>query len=161
MTAADAPTTPIIDMLDELLERGMKLARFVSDQALKEMAAPGSAELKPQGTDPRQLFLRIWTAMRQTIALQTRLIPGPKTPAPAKHSGKHPAMPDTRRDIIRAALDIATATHPNRVKIRMLAQQRADQALARDPEGKTPLPDHIATICQQCGIKFDKAKLAS
>jgi hypothetical protein len=148
--AANPPENPVVAMLDELLERGMKLARAVSDQALQD----GAAEPKPRSADPRQIFLRLWTAMRQTIALQARLTARPKAAAPASKS----AAAEARRDIIRRALDIATATHPNRVKVRLMAQQRMNQMLARDPEGTTPLPDQIAAICQACGIKFDREK---
>jgi hypothetical protein len=75
------------DMLQELIESGMQLARAAAARALKLLSAPDPTPedaAKPRGRtpDPTQLFLRLWSSIRQTIAVQAQITTThPKKPA--------------------------------------------------------------------------------
>jgi hypothetical protein len=81
MTAATAcqPET-YASTLQELIEAGSKLAAASAARALRLME---TGKDDAAGDKAASLFLRLWGAIRQTVALATRLTPAPHQPAPA------------------------------------------------------------------------------
>jgi hypothetical protein len=112
-----------IGMLQQLMEAGMQLAQAAADRALQAIKAPPPAPDEPgqaqsRGPDHTQVFLRLFAAIRQTMALQARLVrqqtdlpaeaiqpepPAPPAPGMAQAPAKPlpPLMEKVRQDLAR------------------------------------------------------------
>jgi hypothetical protein len=97
-------------MLQELAELGMQLARLAVQQALQEQAT----EPKPRRADPRVIFLRLSTAIRETIVLKTRLAAGllpPHPGRPANPTATHPICQTCPLNACGRRVGCSWATH--------------------------------------------------
>jgi hypothetical protein len=133
---AAAPTLPSftlsnnaeqnIDMLQQLIEFGMQIARTAAQQALEYMKAPQpapepAAKSRSKDPHPALLFLKIWGSIRQAMSMQQRLAAGADIRAkPAEAAKPGPAEPARFRKV----------TDPAEIKRleEKLAQQSRDLA---------------------------------
>jgi hypothetical protein len=91
-------------MLQELIDAGMQLARAAAARALKLLSGPNPAPEdagKPRARtpDPTQLFLRLWTSIRQSMTLQAQIATGPK---PASKPGATNAADRLAQEMARS-----------------------------------------------------------
>ncbi len=149
-----------LDMLDELAELGMQLARLAVQQAQQDQAEPP----RPRRPDRHLIFLRLSSAIRDTLVLRTRLAAGilpppprlprePKTlPAEASHQPE-----DARRALIlryfREGIDLTRqksriATSPQ------IIETHIDAELAKDPDHRLPGRDMLQKICRSLDLPF-------
>jgi hypothetical protein len=152
-----------LDMLQELAELGMQLARLAVAQAKQDEAVEPP---RPRRADPRLIFLRLSTAIRETIILKTRLAAGilppppraprePKTqpqPIEAAHQPEDPRRPLIRRyfseaiDLTRQKSKIATS--------QAIVETHIDAELAKDPDHRRPGRDILLKICKSLDLPF-------
>jgi hypothetical protein len=147
-------------MLQELAELGMQLARLAVQQALHE---PATEPHRPRRADPSLVFLRLSTAIRDTIILKIRLAAGilPAAPRPPREAKTQPhpteAPQDARRALIlryfREGIDL---TH-QKSKIatsQQIVETHIDAELAKDPDARLPGRDIRHKICKSLDLPF-------
>ncbi|HEX4261970.1 MAG TPA: hypothetical protein VHY76_12810, partial [Acetobacteraceae bacterium] len=104
-TAAER-TARHLAMLRELAGIGMALARALGEQALAALAPPAPetpepapAPAPPSRTDPGLAFARVTRAVRQTIALEARIVADRDAPPRPRHPDGRPVRrPDRSAD---------------------------------------------------------------
>jgi hypothetical protein len=146
-----------LDLLQELAELGMQLARLAVQQAQQDQAT----EPRPRRADPRLIFLRLSTTIRETIVLKTRLAAGilpppPREPkAPPAEALNKPE--DARRPLIlRYFRDGIDLTH-QKSKIatsQQIIETHIDAELAKDPDHRRPGRDILLKICKSLDLPF-------
>ncbi len=150
-----------LDMLQELAELGMQLARLAVQQAQQDTA---TEPLRPRRADPRLIFLRLSTAIRETLVLKTRLAAGilPPPPRPPRETKARPTdashqPEDARRPLIlryfREGIDLTRqkskiATSPQ------IIETHIDAELAKDPDHRLPGRDILLKICKSLDLPF-------
>lgn len=149
-------------MLEELAELGMELARALKVQALAALEPEGAeAAAKVTPGDPVLMFTRVARAVRQTLALETRLsAPQPDLDAEAD-AWREEAMFARRRrkeDIRGIAETILETQAPpaGRELLREALDARLEFDRERD-EHFTYLPTGVlvARVCAELGVEPD------
>jgi len=151
-----------LDMLQELAELGMHLARLAVQQAQQEPAT----EPRPRGPDPRLIFLRLSSAIRETIVLKTRLAAGilPPPPRPPREPKAQPQQieashkpEDARRPLIlryfREGIDL-TRQKSKIATSQQIVETHIDAELAKDPEHRLPGRYILLKICKSLELPF-------
>ncbi len=156
---AAARTARHLAMLEELATIGMALARALGEQALRALdpPAPGAPADPPPGRgDPTLAFTRIARAVRQTIALEARIVAG-EAGMPRRRPNR--PEPDPRRDLIRRLLRQAAEADgaPRGARDREIEERLADE-LDADPEAEVPIEEIFAAIREDLGIGLDLAR---
>jgi len=151
-------TTRDLDMLQELAELGMILVRLAAQEAQKDQATEPT---RSRRADPMLIFLRLSTAIRETIILKTRLAAGtlpraarePKTQnLQASHQPEDPRRPLILRyfregiDLTSRKSKIATSQH--------IIETHIDAELAKDPQHRLPGRDILLKICKSLDLPF-------
>jgi hypothetical protein len=156
-----------LDMLQELAELGMQLARLAVQQAQQDEAAEPP---RPRRADPRIIFLRLSNTIRETITLKTRLAAGilPPPPRPPREPKTQPqpqpqpteASPepqDARRPLIlryfREGIDL-TRQKSKIATSQQIVENHIDAELAKDPEARLPGRDILLKICKSLDLPF-------
>ncbi len=159
-------------MLRELAEIGMALARALGQQALAaleapapeapETAPPASSRSAPVRPDPGLAFARVARAVRQTIALEARIIADrdapPRPPRPERRPERHP---DPRHAMIRRVLHKAAAADARGAAPATVLREideRLDDELDADPDQDIPIADIVVAICRDLGLARDLAR---
>ena len=171
MTDAEYAQTRL-RMLRALTDTAFHLANAVGQQALRDWGAPeampartGAVETKTAGksADAATLFTRLTAAVRQLVALEARLIAGPK-PARAPKAAKEapppaaePPAPDPRREPIHTVLEYLTSKCPNKKQLLKDGMAVAEEHMAAKPDARTD--ELILPICDQANIGIDYAKV--
>ncbi len=152
-----------LDMLQELAELGMQLARLAVQQAQQE---PATEPPRPRRADRHLIFLRLSTTIRETIILKTRLAAGilPPPPRPPREPKTQfqpieapPEPEDARRplilryfregiDLTRQKSKIATSQH--------IVETHIDAELAKDPGHRLPGRVILLKICKSLDLPF-------
>ncbi len=139
-------------MLYELAEIGMDIARTLHRQATQPAAAPDSAPAEAPQPDPTVAFDRIARAVLRTIAL-ARTLTDPAQPNPAAQAGQRRLA--ARKQVIRAVEDtIHRAAHEGDRAESLIAELRDrldDPDLDWDLANR-PIPDIIADIRRDLGL---------
>ncbi len=139
-----------------LAELGMRLAELAAQRTEQVLAEqPPATEHPsepptPRAPHPASLFAHLSSAVRQAIKLEERIV-----------TGAIRAQADPRRATLRIAIREATQDRSGRRRLREEADELLETELALDPDGTTPLPDLLATICEDLGFELDYEKLAS
>jgi hypothetical protein len=156
-----------LDMLQELAELGMQLARLAVQQAQQDQAT----EPRPRRADPRLIFIRLSTTIRETIVLKTRLAAGilPPPPRPPREPKTQPSdasqrLEDARRPLIlryfRDGIDL-TRQKSKIATSQQIIETHIDAELAKDPEGRLPGRDILHKICKSLDLPFYANRLPS
>jgi hypothetical protein len=156
-----------LDMLQELAELGMQLARLAVQQAQQDPAT----EPRPRGADPRLIFLRLSSAIRETLALKTRLAAGilPPPPRPAREPKAQPneapqRLEDARRPLIlryfREGIDL-TRQKSKIATSQQIVEAHIDAELAKDPDHRLPGRDILLKICKSLDLPFYANRMPS
>jgi hypothetical protein len=150
-------------MLQELAELGMQLARLAVEQAQQDQAAEPP---RPGRADPRLIFLRLSSAIRETIVLKTRLAagilpPAPRPPREPKTQPQHIEAPhqpeDPRRPLILRYFSEGIDLTRQKSKIatsRQIVENHIDAELAKDPEARLAGRDILLKICKSLDLPF-------
>jgi hypothetical protein len=152
-----------LDMLQELAELGMQLARLAVQQAQQE---PATEPPRPRRADRHLIFLRLSTAIRETIILKTRLAAGilPPPPRAPREPKIHPQPieatqqpEDARRPLIlryfREGIDL-TRQKSKIATSQQIVENHIDAELAKDPEHRLPGRDILLKICKSLDLPF-------
>jgi hypothetical protein len=155
-------------MLQELAELGMQLARLAVQQASQEPVTerPGLGRV-----DSRIIYLRLSSAIRETLVLKTRLAAGnlPPPPRPPREPKPLPIEAlnkpqDPRRALIlryfREGIDLTRqkskiATSPQ------IVETHIDAELAKDPEHRLAGRDILLKICKSLDLPFYANRMPS
>jgi hypothetical protein len=134
-----------LELLGELAEIGLDIARAIERQVKRNEPEPSIAELQVAAT----AYARVARAVRQTILLQTRLL--------ADHAAAAAKAGDLRRrvtDIVRQAIE---DEHEDAEQVERLAVEAAE-GLEQDRYGDVlgrPIADIVADICRDLGLHPD------
>jgi hypothetical protein len=150
-----------LDMLQELAELGMQLARLAVQQAQQDQATAPSTTRR---ADPSLVFLRLSTTIRDTIILKTRLAAGilpaqPRQPREPKTQPIEAAQQpqDPRRALIlryfREGIDL-TRQKSKIATSQQIVETHIDAELAKDPEARRPGRDILLKICKSLDLPF-------
>jgi hypothetical protein len=148
-----------LDMLQELAELGMQLARLAVQQAQQDPAM----ESRPRRADPRLVFLRLSTAIRETLILKTRLAAG-ILPPPPRESKVQPQKvealhkpEDPRRPLIlryfREGIDL-TRQKSKIASSQQIVETHIDAELAKDPDHRRQGREILLKICKSLDLPF-------
>jgi len=145
-------------MCRRLAELGMQLAEATAEKAARDMAEEDEVletpKARPKGPDPALSFARYCTTVRQCIALEARIIAGPK------QSGRSRKPPyDVRRNLLKRVFTEGTEKHRDAKEARDILIEAGEEALAADPEGKKQIYDIVWETCAKTGITIDKGTL--
>ncbi len=159
-----------LDMLQELAELGMQLARLAVQQAQQEQATEPP---RPKRADPSLVFLRLSSAIRDTIVLKTRLAAGilPAPPRPPREAKTQPQPiaaaqqpQDPRRALIlryfREAIDL-TRQKSKIATNQQVVETHIDAELAKDPDHRRPGRDILLRICKSLDLPFYASRIHS
>jgi len=169
-SAPQAPelTERDLEMLQELAELGMILARLAVNEAQRDETTETP---RPRRADPRLTFLRLANATRDTIILKTRIKAGILPPAPraprepkaqpiaAQTTQKDPRRPLILRyfregiDLTRQKSKIATSQH--------IVETHIDAELANDPHHRRPGREILLKICKSLDLPFYASRMPS
>jgi hypothetical protein len=156
-----------LDMLQELAELGMQLARLAARQAQQDEPAEPP---RPRRADPRLIFLRLSSTIRDTIILKTRLAAGilPPPPRQPREPGSKPqqsaaAEPeDPRRALIlryfREGIDL-TRQKSKIATSQQIVEEHVDAELAKDPEARRPGRDILLRLCKSLDLPFYASRM--
>lgn len=153
----DARRARHLDMLREIAELGMKIARVAAAQALD--TAP-----EPDAPDPSLTFTRATSSVRQAIALEARIVAGI---VPTSRPNAVPARAhsfDLRRTLLRQTLHQALDAEPDRSvrnELRREIDERIEQDLCEDPEAAISACDIFIAISEDLGLRIDPSRLPS
>jgi hypothetical protein len=166
---AEARTARQLAMLQELAEIGMQMARAVRDEALVRTELDEEAPASPSrfgGGDLGLVYSRIARAVRQTLALETRLADGIET-ARFEQQRTHVAAVRSAfterqhevRDHVAEAIEAEAAERgtPERDVERLLddLDERLDDGDYDDALADGPIGDLVARICADLGVTPD------
>ncbi len=159
---AETRTARHFDLLREMAELGMAMARNAAAQALD----PDPASPRPS-PDPVLAFARTTTVVRQAITLEARIASGAlaregAAPARAPEPPKPGAAPDPRRAPLRHTLHKLAAAEPDRAARTRLCRridERIEHEILADPEADLPITDLLVAICDDLGLRLDPSKL--
>ncbi len=151
-----------LDMLQELAELGMQLARLAVQEAHRDQATEPP---RPRRADPRLTFLRLSSAIRETIILKTRLAAGilPPPPRPPREPKIQPrpieaAEPeDPRRPLILRYFHEGIDLTRQKSKIatsQKIVETHIDAELAKDPDHRLAGRDILLKICKSLDLPF-------
>ena len=165
--AAEARTARQLATLQELAEIGMQIARAVRDAALARAEAADDAPKPPPsrfgGGDLGLVYARVARAVRQTLALETRLAEGLET-AKVERRRAHVAAVRAEyeerqhevRDYVAEAIEAeAVEKHtPEREIERLLddLDERLDAGDYDDALADAPIGELVARICADLGV---------
>jgi len=155
-------------MLQELAELGMQLARLAVQQAQQEQATEPP---RLRRADPSLVFLRLSSAIRDTIVLKTRLAAGilPAPPRPPREANTQPIAAaqqpqDPRRALIlryfREAIDL-TRQKSKIATNQQIVETHIDAELAKDPDHRRPGRDILLRICKSLDLPFYASRIHS
>jgi hypothetical protein len=159
-----------LDMLQELAELGMQLARLAVQQAQMDQAAAANNAKRP---DPSLVFIRLSAAIRDTIVLKTRLAAGilPAPPRPPREPKIQPppidapnATRDARRALIlryfREGIDL-TRQKSKIATSQQIIETHIDAELAKDPQARLAGRVILLKICKSLGLPFHANRIPS
>jgi hypothetical protein len=145
-----------LDMLREMAELGMQMARAAAARALD----PDSQTAPDFARDPTLAFARATCAVRQAIALETRIAAAELAPAraqPAPASAHDPRRPALRQALYKLA--DAEPERAARAQLRRHIDERIEHELLADPGADLPPGDVFAAICDDLGLHLDPSAL--
>ncbi len=170
--AAEARTARHLAMLQELAEIGMQMARAVRDEALARAEAvdedaPGPPSRFGNG-DLGLIYSRIARAVRQTLALETRVAEGIEKARferqRAHVASVRAAFQDRQneiRDYVAEAIEAEAAERKSsdREVERLLddLDERLEDGVYDDALADAPIGDLVARICDDLGVIPDWA----
>jgi hypothetical protein len=151
-----------LDMLREMAELGMQMARAAAARALDpdSQTAPDQPAAPDFARDPTLAFARATRAVRQAIALETRIAAA--EPAPARAQPAPAFAHDPRRPALRQALYKLADAEPERAartQLRRHIDERIEHELLADPGADLPPGDVFAAICDDLGLRLDPSAL--
>lgn len=162
--AAEARTARQLAMLQELAEIGMQMARAVRDEALAPGEPASDEASKPPsrfGTgDLGLVYSRIARAVRQTVALETRVADDSQKASvvrerrriAAVHWAAHERRNEIRGYVTEAieaqAVERRFADH----EVERLLDDLDDRLEAGDVLGEAPVGELVARICADLGV---------
>jgi hypothetical protein len=166
---AAARTARQLAMLQELAEIGMQMARAVRDEALARAEDADAAPKPPSpfgGGDLGLVYARIARAVRQTLALETRVADGIEKAGIEQARNRVAAVRtalDERqhavRDYVADAIEAEAAERgtPDRDVERLLddLDERLDDGDYDDALADGPIGDLVARICADLGVTPD------
>ncbi len=146
-----------LDMLQELAELGMQLARLAVQQAQQDQAT----EPRPRRADRHLIFIRLSTTIRETIVLRTRLAAGILPPPPRVPKGQPTEAlnkpEDARRPLIlryfRDGIDL-TQQKSKIATSQQIIETHIDAELAKDPDHRLAGRDILLKICKSLDLPF-------
>jgi hypothetical protein len=156
-------------MLHELAEIGMQMARAVRDEALARAEDEDVAPARPSpfgGGDLGLVYARIARAVRQTLALETRVAEGIEK-VRIEHARAHVAAVRTAfderqhevRDYVADAIEAEAAERgtPEKDVERLLddLDERLDDGDYDEALADAPIGDLVARICADLGVTPD------
>jgi hypothetical protein len=161
-------------MLQELAELGMQLARLAVQQAQQAQQDQATTPNTTRRADPSLVFLRLSTAIRDTIVLKTRLaagiLPAPPRPPrepktqPQNHAHPTEAPQDPRRALIlryfREGIDL-TRQKSKIATSQQVVETHIDAELAKDPDHRRPGRDILLRICKSLDLPFYASRIPS
>jgi len=170
--AAEARLARQLGILQELAEIGMQMARAVRDEALAPVEPPAEAPATPaprsrfEGKDLALQFSRIARAVRQTMALETRVAEGIATARQAHEQrtvGAARLALDDRQDDIRGFVAQAIEAEADRRELPEREVERLTDELDERLEGggyddalaDGPIAELVARICFDLGLTPD------
>ena len=156
----EARTERQLAMLQELAEIGMRLARALEAEAL----APAEEPRPPSpfgGGDLGLMFTRIARAVRQTVALETRVAADRGT-AQARHAaqlaGEARSQLSRRKDKLRRIVEqaIEAEAHGSEAEHLLIdLDERLDDAEDDADFADAPIADQVARLCADLGVTPD------
>ena len=151
LSQRDEDTQHYRQMLYELAEMGMDIARTLHRQATQPAAAADPAPAEAPQPDPTVAFDRIARAIRRTIAL-ARTLTDPAPPSPAAQAGQRRLS--ARKQVIRAVEDtIQRETQGAEAEaLHTEFRERLDAPDLDDDIGHMPIGEVIAMVCRDLGI---------
>jgi hypothetical protein len=162
-----------LDLLQELAELGMQLARLAAQEALQDQAQQEAQPSRTRRADPRLVFLRLSNAIRQTIILKTRIAAGilPPPPRPPRTSKTQPPgmegerkPEDPRRPLIlryfREGIDL-TRQKSKIATSHQIVEDHIDAELAKDPQHRLPGRAILRNICKSLDLPFYASRMHS
>lgn len=169
--AAEARTARQLAMLQELAEIGMQMARAVRDEALA-LAAPADEDASPRppsrfgNGDLGLVYSRVARAVRQTLALETRVADGIEAARVERERDRVAAIrraADERqqevRDYVTQAIEAEAAERntPESEVERLLddLDERLDEGDYADALKVAPIGELVAGICADLGVTPD------
>jgi len=168
--AAEVRQARQLAVLQELAEIGMQMARALRDEALARAEAEAPAEPAPRSrfgaADPALQFSRIAKAVRQTLALETRVAEGIATARQAHEQrtvGAARLALDDRQDDIRGFVVQAIESEADRRELPEKEVERlTDELDERLEDGgydealaDGPIAELVARICFDLGLTPD------
>ena len=168
--AAEARTARQLAMLHELAEIGMQIARAVRDEALARAALADEGSPQPRsrfgGGDLGLVYGRIAKAVRQTLALETRIAEGVEKARVEQRRGHVAAVraafeerQHEIRDYVAEAIEAEAVERqsPEREIERLLddLDERLEAGDYDDALADAPIGDLVARICADLGVTPD------
>jgi hypothetical protein len=144
-TLADRPTDHQLQLLGELAEIGLDIARAIDRRVQAAEPEPSLADLNAAAT----AYARVARAVRQTIMLQSRLLADRK--AETARAG------DLRARVRRIVRQAIEDEHDDKEQVERLAQEAAE-GLEQERFGDVlirPIGEIVAGICKDLGLDPD------
>jgi hypothetical protein len=145
--------------LREISALGMQLARAAAAQAL---APEPSDPEQPAPPDPNLAFARVTNAVRQAIALETRIAAGTLARSADHPTDRSTQTPDPRRPKLRQTLHKLADAEPERAaraQLRRDIDDRIEDELQADPDAEIPIADILIAIGDDLGLRIDLSQL--
>ena len=136
------------DVLHQLIDMGLDLARQLHQQATTQAPAPDATP----APDPAFAFDRIARAIRRTVALARSLAEPPAAEHAAPGTATHRIL--ARKRVIREVEDAIQRTRDGRESdlLHTELRERLDSPDLDDEIANRPLADIIADICRDLGL---------
>jgi hypothetical protein len=135
----------------------LRIARLTAQEILE--APPAEKTTRP---DARDIFARLTRAVRDNLALESRIAAGILPEAPREAPPAH-VMSDPRREPISAfihdAIEDSTLPKPTRAALHDRVEPILDDCLASDPEITRVGGELAAAICGHLGIPYKTARM--
>jgi len=159
-----------VDLLQELADLGMQLARLAAQEARQHQAQQEPEPARPRRADPLLIFLRLSHAICQTIILKTRLATGILPPPPRASKTRTadleaPQKPeDPRRPLIlryfREGIDLTRQKSKIATSLQIV-EDHIDAELAKDPQHRLPGRTILRNICRSLDLPFYASRMHS
>jgi len=149
---AEQRTARQLAMCRRLADLGMQMAEAAAEQALAEAENPDAPKRK--GPDPALTYIRLCASVRQSIALEAKILAGP-----AK-SRKTQKRYDPRRPILKRLFKEGTERHHDPAGAAAALMDHAEEALDADPDAKRELCEFVFDASDATGIPILKRTLS-
>jgi hypothetical protein len=149
---AEERTARHLAMCRRLADLGMQMAEAAAEQALAQAENPDAP--RPKGPDPSVTYVRLCASVRQSIALEAKILAGPaKTRKTRKRY-------DPRRPILKRLFKEGTERHHDPAGAAAALMDYAEEALDADPDAKRELCEFVFDASDATGIPILKRTLS-